>query len=178
MSGLERFREFKEKKGLGEFTALFERRGAAGMVQEPAVALSDGKTPVRIRLELEPEEGTPPHIALTHAKLVSFRKAGDKGWIVTAVPDKAAWQACLTVREKGGTIEFPLVIAPSVDIPKGITEKNFTAALDTYVSARTACRQEEGERCRRYFHEYVFTANYLAKRDMEKLKETGGPKQR
>jgi len=175
-SVLQLFGEFTGKKELKAFAALFERHEPR-MVQEPVIALSDGKTPVRIRLDPEPATVSPPHVSLSEAKLVSLRKEGDKGWIVTAVPDKGTWKACLTVRAGGSTTEFPLVVVPPVAVPKETTEKTFTAALEAYASAQAPCCEWGGEQCRRYFHEYVFTANYLAK-SMGKSKETEGSKKR
>ena len=49
-SVVQRFKEFRGERGLKAFVALFERTPGDILVQEPPVALSDGKTPVRITL--------------------------------------------------------------------------------------------------------------------------------
>jgi hypothetical protein len=172
-SVLQRFEGFKGKKELKAFAALFERQGPR-MVQEPEIALSDGKAPVTIKLELRTDGGLAPNFLLSDAKLVSLRKGEGKEWIITAVPHKGAWKAGLTIRTGQEEMSFPLVVAPPADIRKGINEKDFLAALDAYIAAQAAEHKEESVPSRRAFQEYVFTANYLAKRTAGKIEKTEG----
>lgn len=161
-SVLRRFEEFRGTKGLKEFTALFERHDQEEIAQEPAIALSDGKTPVRIKLKFPPGMRHAPDIALSDAKLVSMRKTGEKSWIITAVPNKGTGKVKLIVSTGRETIEFPLIVAPPIKIQNGINEKNFLVALNKYVADQAAGQKKENDPFRQYFCEYVFTANYLA----------------
>lgn len=166
-SVLQRFEEFSGAKGLKELAALFERPGPEEITQEPAIALSDGKTPVGIKLTLQPGERHAPDIALLDAKFVSLQKSGEKSWGITMVPNKGAWKVILIVSTGRETIEFPLVVAPPLKMQNCIDEKNFTAALDKYISDQAAGHIREGQPFRLFFHEYIFTANYLAKEKTE-----------
>lgn len=162
-SVLDRFAEFRGKKGLAELTSLFERTGREGIVQEPAIAISDGKAPVTVTLEVQSAGVHAPDFSVTDAKLVALRKAGEKSWVITALPNEGTWQASLILRQGSGKVEFPLVVAPSIRIEKGINEKNFCAALEKYVAAQAAGQKWERGLSRRHLHEYIFIANYLAK---------------
>lgn len=162
MSVLQRFREFRGERGLKAFVALFERGPRDTLVQEPPVALSDGKTPVSIRLEMPQKSGGAPNIALSDAKLVHLWKEGEKGWVIMALPNEGTWNARLIVEMDEKRIEFPLVVAPPVKIDKGINERNFVAELDRFISDRVGVGKEENDPFRLILYEYFFTANYLA----------------
>ena len=158
-SVLERFREFKGEKGLKEFAALFKCSDRESILQEPAIVLSDGKTPVLIKLELRPDGNYSPDIALSGAKLVSSKKAGEKSRVITALPHKGAWQARLRLKTDREMVDFPLIVAPPIKIAKGMNAKSFLAALNSYLSNQAAGRHGKNDL---YRDEYIFTANYLA----------------
>jgi hypothetical protein len=161
-SVLQRFREFRGERVLKAFTALFEGVSWDMLVQEPPVVLSDGKTPVTIRYMPRQKGGSEPNIALSEAKLVQVRNESEQGWSITALPDEGTWQASLIVRGTEALIDFPLVVAPPVKIREEITEKNFVAELDRFISERGDGRKNEHDPSRNYIDEYIFTANYLA----------------
>jgi hypothetical protein len=161
-SVLRRFEEFRGTKGLKELTALFKRPDPEAIAQEPAIALSDGKTAVRIKLNLQSSERHAPDISLSDAKLVSLRKTGAESWVITAVPRRGAWKVSVFLRNDKKMLEFPLVVAPPIKIQNNINEKNFLVALNMYVAGQSAGQRGRNGPFRESFHEYVFTANYLA----------------
>jgi hypothetical protein len=161
-SVLQRFRDFKGKKGLNAFTALFDRSPGDRNLQEPPVLLSDGKTLVRIVPALLRDSADAPDIALSDAKLVNLAREDGRGWVITALPNKGTWDARLIIRTGGKIYELPLVLAPPVKIGNGIAEKNFLAELDRFRSERIAAGSWEGKPNRQALLEYVFTANCLA----------------
>jgi hypothetical protein len=160
-SVLQRFRDFKGKRGLKKFVALFDRNQDERIVQEPPVLISDGKTPVRITLPLMSEEGEAPDIALSDAKLVHLVKE-EKGWVVTALPNEGSWEATLLIKMAEKVIEYPLVVAPVFSIHKMINESNFVSELDFFLSDRLGTGKGENNPLQHILFEYVFTANYLA----------------
>ncbi len=161
-SVLQRFREFKGEKGLQTFSALFKRNDGKRIAQDPAIALSDGKTPVVIRLQLQAEGNHSPDIALLDAKLVSVQKVDEKSWVITVLPGEGAWEARLALGTGKEMVDFPLVVAPLVKIQGGINDQNFLAALNKYLSDQAAGRTSEGGTFKQALCEYIFTANYLA----------------
>jgi hypothetical protein len=161
-SVLQRFKEFKGERGLKAFVALFEQSPSNMLVQEPPVILSDGKTPVRIRLGLLMKGGDSPNIALSDAKLVQLRKESEKGWVITVLPKEGTWNASLIIKIDEEIIEFPLVVAPPFKIKKCITERNFVAELDRFIFDQALISKGENVPPRQIPYEYVFTANYQA----------------
>lgn len=173
-SVLQRFREFKGGRNLRAFAALFARNPGGVLSQEPPVVLSDGKSPVNIRLALHEQGNGAPNFAMSDAKLVRLRKDDENGWVVTALPNEGTWNARLIVETDGKRIEFPLAVAPALSIHKNVTEENFDAQLDSFVAELIAGGKGENDPLRRALYEYCFTANYLAGREnqpAEKMSE-------
>jgi hypothetical protein len=160
-SVLQRFREFRGESGLKAFAALFERGPGDPLVQEPSVVLSDGRTPVRVRFVQQSEAGEPPNVALSDARLVSLRKEGENGWVITVLPNEGTWNARIIVVMGVNRIEFPLAVAPPVTIRPGITERDFVTELDKFISAQAGGAGED-EPVQRIPYQYLFTANCLA----------------
>jgi hypothetical protein len=158
-SVLERFRKFKGENGLKAFTELFEWNDENRITQEPVVALSDGKTPVTIKIKLRQKMTNAPDVALFDASLVAVQKADETTIVVMVVPSKGTWCAGLALTTGAETVECPLVVAPPVTISGRVNEKNFLAALDKYISDQS---QIHGEDNKSYLYKYIFTANYLA----------------
>jgi hypothetical protein len=156
---VQQFMEFSGTRSMKAFVALFEQSPRGMFVQEPPVALSDGKSPVRVKLELHSRAENSPNVALTDAKLVQLRKENEKGWVVTVLPKEGTSIASIVISMDTELVEIPLVVAPSVKIRNGITESNFVAELDRYISDQVA----GGKGVRLGVpYEFVFTANYLA----------------
>jgi hypothetical protein len=158
-SVLERFRKFDGENGLRTLAALFDRSGDTGIAQEPSIALSDGKTCVTLTIQLREKPATSPGVALYDAKLVSVRKEDDTTLVITVIPSRETVDAKLVLASGAEIMEFPLVVAPPVNIPGSTNENNFLAAFTRYLSDQTpTLRREE----KSYLYKYIFTANYLA----------------
>jgi hypothetical protein len=170
-SVLQRFKDFKGKQGLKAFVALFDRNPGEQIVQYPPVALSDGKTLVRITLPLLTKEEA-PDIALSDAKLMHLEKKGEKSWEITALPNEGSWNAVLLIKMDEKAIEFPLVVATPAKINKGITERNFVVELDTFIFNQAGSGKMESDPFRQILYEYVFTANYIASSGDDPAKTT------
>jgi hypothetical protein len=162
-SVLQRFKEFKGERGLKTFVALFERPPRNASVQEPLVALSDGKTPVRLKLELQTKGGGAPNFALIDAELVHVQKESEKEWVITIMPQAGSWNSSLHVMIDEESSEFPLVVAPPATIRKEITERTFVTELDRFIVEQVGRGNGQNDPSRRVPYEYIFTANYLAR---------------
>jgi hypothetical protein len=162
ISVVQRFREFRGKREVEALVALFGRGLSDMIAQEPPVALSDGKTPVCITLQMQQKGGNAPNVALSDAKLLQVRKDGEKKWLITALPNQGTWNASLIIQTDEYIIEFPLVVAPKVEMPQDITRRNFIAELDHFISELVQGGKGENDPLRRSLYEYFFTANYLA----------------
>lgn len=122
-SVLNRFKEFEGTKTPQALMALFSQPGGAAVSQEPAVALADGVALVKISVKTGAPVQAPPTFALKGASIVSQRQ-GEKGtWIIEARPKKGALQASVTLLTNDAMTEYPLVVAPAVDIDLAKTGK-------------------------------------------------------
>ena len=161
-SVLQLFQDFRGERGLKGYVALFNPPPRSSYSQEPPVALSDGKTLVRVTLPPFPGSDGVPDVALSDARLVHLGRGENSDWVITALPNEGSWNARLLVKGAEKLMEIPLVTAPPVKMPKEITEGTFLAELDRFVSRRRGSAQREDVTMRRFFSDYVFTANYLA----------------
>jgi hypothetical protein len=160
-SVLQRFMNFKGERSLRSFAALFERSDRASTLQQPAIAFSDGETPVVITLELQKEEQGSPEIAVWDATLVSLQRNVRNNWAATVIPSEGAWDANLIFKRGKEVIEFPLVVAPRIPIENNINDENALDALNRFCMDQAAAGNWGNVP---YLNEYIFMANYLAHR--------------
>jgi hypothetical protein len=161
---LEYFRTYKGKKSPADLIVLFNTSIAPTIRQEPAVALSDGKTPVKIVVKLEDAGDKLPNFALDGAKLVSLTKDDAAfTWIVEALPQASSVQASLTILHMREIIVYPLTLAPPI---KGISlaEADFVDFLQDS-GASTPKRDLNGDGKHDYLDDFIYTANYLSRKN-------------
>jgi hypothetical protein len=174
LSVLERFRTFTGNKTGQALIAQFDNSDMKGVRQEPAVALSDGVTVVKIVISLPAGEKDAPNFAFRNAKYLSLKMAGENSWVVEVLPDKGSSSAAVKILSHGALTEVPLTIAPP--LPAGIkigtggalTEADFTTFLKERGTDKTPRFDLNGDGKRDYIDDYIFTANYLVKRDSRK----------
>jgi hypothetical protein len=160
-SVLQRFKKFKGKKTLNAFVELFEQSNSDQIVQTPAIALSDGKTPVRIVITPKSEVSHPVELGLADARLIA-KEASEKDIVVTVLPIKGTWDARLVIMTGQKIIDCPLIVVPPVTFRSAINAANFYDSLQAYIVNQAPALQEENQQ---YIAEYIFTANYLAEPD-------------
>ncbi len=157
-SVLQRFKKYKGETELSLFLALFGRSDEDRFVQEPAIAITDGKTPVVIRIDVQPDGAHSTSIALADATLIS-KEVREKDVVITVLPNEGTWDARLVISTGREILDFPLVVAPPVNLPGNINANNFIGALHAYINKQAPALQRENKK---YLSEYIFTANYLA----------------
>jgi hypothetical protein len=161
-SVLQRFKDFKGKRGLKEFAALFAPPNGSGMRQDPVIALSDGRTPLTITLDHPAIES----FTVSGGRLLSLRKTDEGNWVITVMPDKGVDEAKLLVWNGKYSREIPLTVAPPAGISplelRGIGAADFVSRLDSYLAGAIAHEGKKPAAALKYRYEYVFTANYLA----------------
>lgn len=159
---LEDFRTYKDEKSIARLTGLFNKQIAPAIRQEPAVALSDGKTSLKIMAEIKVTGDRSPNFALNGAKLVSLGKSDSSIWIIEALPQAGSVRAGLTILTDSDTIEYPLTLAPPIE---GVSAKE--AEFVNFLKdsgAATPKRDLNGDGKHDYLDDYIYTANYLVKK--------------
>ncbi len=159
---LENFREYKGERSPAAIVALFTKEITSTIRQEPAVALSDGKTPLNILIKLESAGDKSPNISLNGAKLVSLSRDASFNWVIVALPQAGTVQASLTVLTDSELIEYPLTLAPPAEGVSAI-EADFAGFLSDS-GALPPKRDLNGDGRHDYLDDFIYTAHYLKKK--------------
>ncbi len=167
-SVLERFREFKGGKTPEALIALFSSGGGDGR-QDPPLVLSDGKTTVKVVVELNPK-GEDNNFLLDGASLVSLKNKEKNYWIVELLPEKNTLEATISVPRNNQWHVAPLTVSPPRDVAIGRSSgKEAKAAFKRYLKERGTAKAPRfdlnGDGRRDYIDDYIFTANYLARQE-------------
>lgn len=168
-SVLERFREFKGEKTPQALIALFASGGSEGR-QNPPLVLSDGKTTVKVVLELH-SNGEDNNFLLDGASLVSLSNKEGNYWIAELLPDKNVLEATISVPRNNQWRVAPLTIAPPRDVTVyGFSGKSAETDFELYLKERGTAKTPRfdlnGDGRRDYIDDYIFTANYLARQQV------------
>lgn len=174
-SVLELFRKYDGKESVKAFVGLFDQEPLIGFNQKPPIALSGGKSTISISFIAMPSGKKDPEIEVKGAVLVgSLKKDTDNTntWIATLKPDKKAVSASLDVNQEKVIMEFPIAVAPGVNIDLdrsgAVTEADFTLFLRVRGNVRKPRFDLNKDGKRDFEDSYIFTANYIVKKASEK----------
>lgn len=170
-SVLDRFKSFDGERTMANFIALFDKPVMETVRQVPAVVLSDGSTPVAVHIELPSTAQETPNFALKGAKLSSLKSEGKNRWLVEALPLAGGYEAAVSILQEGSYMEVPLTVAPPIPPTAGIGKSGKLSAADfeLFLKERGSAKESRfdlnGDGKRDSVDDYIFTANYLVKRD-------------
>ena len=173
-SVLEQFRTFTGEKTPQTLTAIFTRHAMPAIRQEPAVALSDGTSKLYLTITLPSSEKKAPNFSLKNATLVSLKIESDSGWLIEVLPATGVYSATLTMLRGEAETEIPLLVAPPLPGGAGIgrddklTEADFARFLAERGTDKSPRFDLNGDGKRDYIDDYIFTANYLFRKDTVK----------
>lgn len=165
---LDQFRVFKGEKTAKNLIAIFTRL-LEGNRQEPPVALADGKSTVKVFVDIPSTAKTAPNFALKGAGLVSLKKSGSSTWAVEVLPSKGTFEASVTVLLDETMRQIPLTVAPplpaGLNIGEGgkLTEADFNLYLKERGTDKAPRFDLNGDGKRDYIDDYIFTANFMVK---------------
>jgi len=165
---LDRFQEYKGKRAPEAFISLFEQDSMFWYHQDPPVALSDGKTAVRVTFISNPGNKTSSDVSVMGARLISIKPDLDNTntWVVELVPEKGAYRASIAVSQGDGSMVYPLTIAPKVVLdrsrPGAMTKEQFDHYFSEQGSAAETKIDANKDGKRDYIDDYIITANYIA----------------
>lgn len=163
-SVLKRFQDYRGERTPQALIALFKQSAIPGMRQEPPIALSDGKSSIRVFIESVSAGNEAPNFVLKGAKLASLKMEGDNTYLLVIMPEAKVYEATVTVLRNDTLTEFPLTIAPLPVMKTGIlSEENFKAFLKRSETEKAFIFDLNGDGGWNYIDEYILTANYLVK---------------
>ncbi len=177
-SVLERFRRYKGERSVKAFCELFNQEPLIGFRQDPPIALANGKNEINISFIAMPAGKEKPDVKIVGAVLLSLKKDPDNTntWNAVLRPDKKAVSARLVVNQEKVNMVFPVIVAPEadVDLDKSgtVTEADFEMFLNYRGSAQKPQFDLNNDGKRDFLEDYIFTANYLVKKQTEAKKRT------
>lgn len=112
-SVLDRFRAYNEVRTVKRLVKLFDESSLheAGIVQTPAIVVTDGKSHATISIDLASVADT-PSFSLKGANLKSIRRLSNNKWELDTLPQKGKADVRLSIILKGTSAEIPLVVVP------------------------------------------------------------------
>jgi len=134
-STVQLFKDFKGEKSSKSMIPLFAEIVPPYFKQEPPIAFADGKTSLKITLELKQVGSESPKFLLQGANVQKLSGQGEETiiWTIEAIPKKDAVEATLTVIDGQTVMDFPLTITPKIDPlltkAKVLSEADFAAYL-------------------------------------------------
>lgn len=161
---VDRMKSYKGDKSLPILAALFRKEISKFISQEPAVVLSDGKSKIKIIVDLPTHIATSPNFAMNEATLLSVkREAGNnRRWTIEALPEKNAWKSTLVIIAGDEDFEYPLTVAPSVAGRLKLDETGWNAFLKESGTAERPLNDLNQDGVRDHIDEFIFIANYVA----------------
>jgi len=115
-SVLELLRSYSGERTPAALARLFERRDDM-FLQEPPVLLSDGSASLRLTVNMNSDR--PPKFAILDGSCRSLKVGEDGAWVLEIVPARGSLTSSVAVLSEGETIEFPLAVAPPLDLFDG-----------------------------------------------------------
>lgn len=167
-SVLDRFKEYTGVRTPEAFVSLFEQDNRSWCRQDPPVALSDGKTVVRVTFIATPGNKTPSDVAVMGVRLISLKKEPDitNTWVAELTPETGEYQASLEVFQGDVKMVYPLTIAPKATMGRAPSGAMTKVDLYRYFAGRGPAfstgfdANHDGKSD--YLDDYIMTANYLA----------------
>jgi hypothetical protein len=163
---LEHFRVYRGKRTPAALCDLFTSSTKAYRArQRPEILLSSGAATVSISFVLPSPSGSAPNFAFNGARLLSYTQIKADEWLIEALPETGVLKAEMLVLTDSETLEVPLVVAPPLPAGTDLSEKGFTAFLGGADPAAVPQTDLNGDGRRDYLDDYIFTANYLARKN-------------
>lgn len=166
-SPLHSFKTFKGKRQLSAYVPLFKKVLDTAVSQDPAIAVSDGKTPLRLKLVVDAPDAS-PGFAFNGASIKNLRKSGNKTWFLEIVPLKGEYDVVMFVKLGDSFVEVPLVVVPELDrsvmeLTGGLSEKGVDELLSRTDTPDKPAYDLNGDGKRDYVDDYILVAHYLLK---------------
>lgn len=114
-SVLERMKAYKGAKTREAVAGLFTRSDPA-FRQEPSIILSDGVAMARVTLRVAYRKENLPKFSVAGGHCVSASMIDNGAWILEILPNRGAFATSVTVLSAGTMIEYPLTVAPPLNL--------------------------------------------------------------
>lgn len=153
-SVLDRFRSFKGDRTEAAFRRLFDPDPAAPFRQTPAVAITDGRSPVIVTFNLASPGEEVNIMVLTNTRMISFHYLNDGTTAeLTVLPEAGKYISSLMIKAGDRIYDLPLTVAPPLSprlTASGVSD------------GRVLGSDYNGDGVVDYIDDYILMANRLA----------------
>lgn len=163
-SVLERFRTYKGETTVAAMKPLFTLPVGGWVVQEPAIALADGKAKLTVQITLERAGLEAPNFALRGLEMTALKTVGEAGWLIEAIPAAGSLKGSISLLLDDAAAELPVLVVPP--LPKVWAGKKLTEIeVNKFLVERGAPKSPVGDLnndgLRDYRDDYIMIGNYL-----------------
>lgn len=169
----ERFRSYKGPRTLKGFAELFDDKQlmAAGFVQTPKIAVSDGKKMVSLKVPFPADSGV-PSFSLKGANLKNIKSLSDRLLELDAVPQKGKLDVRISIVFKKELAEISLLVVPPVST--GLLELSDTdlekVLLKPDLNNKALPYDLNADGKQDYLDDYILVAHWLLKQQRDNKK--------
>jgi len=163
----DRFKTYRGDKSLPIMTALFSKEVAKIIHQEPTAVISDGKSQVRIVIDLPASNNmSSPNFAMDNATVLSVKREGSNSrrWIIESMPETNTWKATLNIIAGADSFEYPLTVAPPIGNALKPDQSGWNAFMKEEGSSQKLLYDFNNDGVHDYIDEFIFVANHLARK--------------
>lgn len=169
---LQRFRNFTGERTVQNLVALYETNTAmAGVTQSPAIAVSDGITPLTIRLD-PAVSGIAPTFSFRGANLESLHQFPDGTWELQAIPQKGKSLVYLSIKSGTEMVDLPLTVIPVPQLTEAhvadlFSESRVASLLATGGGMSKMAYDLNADGKQDYLDGYILIGHYLLNRSTQ-----------
>jgi hypothetical protein len=160
----DRFKQYSGSKKLSAVVALFDKKIAQTVTQEPAIVISSGQNKAILTVDIPARIISSPNFAVNGGSLISFKqdKLRKGRWLVDVLPATGSVKVTVTIIVGTEEFEYPLTVAPPVKTALTLDEKGWNAFLKETGTTTSPLHDFNSDGVRNYIDEYIFVANLLA----------------
>lgn len=163
---LDRFKLYDGRKKLADIEALFEKKIAQTIRQNPAIVISNGQDKVVLTIDIPVRIKSSPNFAVHGGTIASFyqEKQQQGRWRVEVLPEKGTLKVTVTIIAGAEEFEYPITVAPLVKTALTLDEKGWDAFISETGTTKIPQHDFNNDEVRNYIDEYIFAANIIAKK--------------
>ena len=163
---LDRFKLHDGNKKLAAVEALFNKKIAQTIRQNPAILISNGQDKALLTIDIPVRIKSSPNFAVHGGTIVSFQqdKQQQGRWMVDVLPEKGSVKVTVSIIAGAEEFEYPLTVAPPVKPELTLDEKGWDRFIAETGTKKVPLHDFNNDGVRNYIDEYIFAANIITKK--------------
>jgi hypothetical protein len=163
---LDQFKLYSGSKKFSTMVKFFDKKTAQTINQDPPIVLSNGQSSATLTVDIQSKTNSSLNFAVNGGKLISFKRDAQMAdrWIIEVLPEIAATGTTITIIAGEDDFEFPLTVTPLIKTKLTLDEPGWNTFLKEVGTVKAPLHDFNNDGVRDYVDEFIFIANYLAKK--------------